>query len=340
MVGVSEDKLAAIKRWAVSDKFSDVERAVMQATDEIVGRNLVEDETFAALKSHLSDEQIMELFYVIGLWRMHGMIVRALHLEYRRRYDGAHDGSAGAARGDAGSGSGSVVAAEGVRLAMKLYDELAGLVAAFSPPAEYAEEAAFFARVLTDACKPAPRTVLELGSGGGNNAFHLKSKFEMTLVDLSPQMLAVSRALNPDCEHREGDMRTVSLGRTFDAVFVHDAIMYMTSEADLIAAMRNAYRHCRAGGVALFVPDCVRETFVGETRHGGHDGEDGRSLRYLEWTIDPDPVDTTYRTDFAIVLREIRAATRASCTTATSRDCFRAPSGCACCVKPDSSRAY
>ena len=37
--------------------------------------------------------------------------------------------------------------------------------------------------------------------------------------------------------------------------------------------MSNAYRHCRAGGVALFVPDCVRETFVAETRHGGHDGE-------------------------------------------------------------------
>jgi alkylhydroperoxidase family enzyme len=82
MVGVSEDKLAAIKSWATSDKFNDVERAVMQSTDEIVGRNLVEDETFAALKSHLSDEQIFELFYVIGLWRMHGMIVRALHLEY------------------------------------------------------------------------------------------------------------------------------------------------------------------------------------------------------------------------------------------------------------------
>src|SRR5271170_2902772 len=67
MVGVSEDKLAAIKSWATSDKFNDVERAVMQSTDEIVGRNLVEDETFAALKSHLADEQIFELFYVIGL---------------------------------------------------------------------------------------------------------------------------------------------------------------------------------------------------------------------------------------------------------------------------------
>ncbi len=82
MVGIADDKLSAIKGWTTSDKFSPVERAVMAATDELVGRNLVEDETFAALKKHLSDPQIMELFYVIGLWRMHGMIVRALHLEY------------------------------------------------------------------------------------------------------------------------------------------------------------------------------------------------------------------------------------------------------------------
>jgi SAM-dependent methyltransferase len=192
---------------------------------------------------------------------------------------------------------------------MKLYDELAEWWPLFSAPADYAEEAGFFARILSDACKPAPRTVLELGSGGGNNALHLKSKFEMTLLDLSPQMLAVSRALNPECEHRAGDMRSANLGRTFDAVFVHDAIAYMTSAVDLDAAIRTAYRHCRAGGVALFVPDCVRETFVAETKHGGHDG-DGRSLRYLMWTVDPDPADTTYRADFAILLRDHRGDTR------------------------------
>jgi SAM-dependent methyltransferase len=192
---------------------------------------------------------------------------------------------------------------------MKLYDELAEWWPLFSAPEDYAEEAAFFSHLLVDACNPAPRTVLELGSGGGNNAFYLKSKFEMTLVDLSPQMLAVSRALNPECEHREGDMRTVNLGRTFDAVFVHDAIAYMTSAADLEAAIRTAYRHCRAGYVALFVPDCVQESFVAETSHGGRDGN-GRSLRYLEWTFDPDPTDTTYRTDFAIMLRDDRGDTR------------------------------
>jgi len=82
MVGLPEDKLAAIKGWVTSDKFDPAERAVMAATDELVGRNLVEDTTFAALKRHFSDAQILELFYVIGLWRMHGMIVRALHLEY------------------------------------------------------------------------------------------------------------------------------------------------------------------------------------------------------------------------------------------------------------------
>jgi alkylhydroperoxidase family enzyme len=54
----------------------------MAATDELVGRNLIEDATFAELKRHLSDAQIMELVFVIATWRMHGMVVRALHLEY------------------------------------------------------------------------------------------------------------------------------------------------------------------------------------------------------------------------------------------------------------------
>jgi len=82
MVGVPEEKLAAIKGWTTSDLFTPVERAVMAATDEILSRNLVEDETFVSLQKHLSDPEIRELFVVIGLWRMHGLIVRALHLEY------------------------------------------------------------------------------------------------------------------------------------------------------------------------------------------------------------------------------------------------------------------
>jgi hypothetical protein len=111
------------------------------------------------------------------------------------------------------------------------------------------------------------------------------------------------RALNPECEHVQGDMRSVRLGRVFDAVFVHDAIMYMTTQDDLRAALETAYVHCRVGGAALFVPDHTRETFAPSTRHGGHDGA-RRGMRYLEWTHDPDEADTTTTTDFAYIMRE------------------------------------
>lgn len=185
----------------------------------------------------------------------------------------------------------------------RLYDELASWWPLLSAPEEYAEEAAIFERLLLGAAARPMRTLLELGSGGGNNASFLKARFAMTLVDRASGMLEVSRGLNPECEHVEGDMRTVRLGRAFDGVFVHDAICYMTSEADLRQAIETAAIHCAPGGVALFAPDYVRETFRPSTDHGGHDGPN-RSLRYLEWTWDPDPADCCYLVDLAYLLRE------------------------------------
>jgi trans-aconitate methyltransferase len=185
----------------------------------------------------------------------------------------------------------------------RFYGDLAVWWPLISPPEEYAEEAAYFATVLNSASIPVHQ-VLELGSGGGSNAFHLKARFAMTLVDLSEEMLAVSRRLNPDCAHRQGDMRTLRLGRTFDAVFVHDAVDYMVTEADLRAAVETAFVHCRAGGVAVFVPDRIRETFAEETDHGGTDGEDGRAVRFLDWSWDPNPADTWSQTEYAFLLRE------------------------------------
>jgi SAM-dependent methyltransferase len=185
----------------------------------------------------------------------------------------------------------------------RFYAELAQWWPLISPPEEYEEEAGQVALALRSARIPV-REVLELGSGGGNNAFHLKAHFSMTLADLSEGMLAVSRALNPECEHHCADMRTLRLGRDFDAVFVHDAVDYMTTEDDLRAAMRTAYAHCRPGGVAVFVPDFTVETFEPDTGHGGVDGADGRAARYLDWTWDPDRSDTLVRTDYAFLLRE------------------------------------
>lgn len=188
---------------------------------------------------------------------------------------------------------------------LKLYSDLAAWWPLMSPPSEYAEEAAFYTRQLLAAGDLPARTLLELGSGGGNNASFMKSQFAMTLVDPSPGMQAWSRELNPECEHVEGDMRTVRLGRLFDRVFIQDAICYMTTRHDLRQAIETAFVHCRPGGAVLLAPDHVRENFhPPETEHGGEDGKAARSMRWVAWVTDPDPTDSTYLVDYAYLLRE------------------------------------
>jgi SAM-dependent methyltransferase len=186
---------------------------------------------------------------------------------------------------------------------LKLYSELAGWWHLLSPPSDYAEEAASYIQAIESLTQRDVRDVLELGSGGGNNASYFTERYAMTLSDLSEDMLAESRKLNPEAEHIHGDMRTLDLGRDFDAVLVHDAIMYMLTEEDLAAAIGTAAAHLRPGGVALFVPDDTAETYEPRTSFGGHD-EEGRAVRYLMWQHPLPSGATETSVTFAIVMRE------------------------------------
>jgi SAM-dependent methyltransferase len=192
----------------------------------------------------------------------------------------------------------------------RLYTDLADWFHLITAPEGYAEEADFYFRTIAGASSSPPQSLLELGSGGGNNAFHYKHRVPtVTLTDLSADMLRISKRINPECEHVQGDMRMLRLGRTFDAVFVHDAVCYLTTLDDLHQAMQTAFVHCRPGAVTLFAPDELRENFAAGTDHGGHDGE-GRAARYLEWTYDPDASDSTYLVDYAYLLHRDGEPTR------------------------------
>lgn len=182
----------------------------------------------------------------------------------------------------------------------KLYTELAGWWQLVSPTEDYADEAAFFGMLLR---AENARTLLELGSGGGNVAWFLKKGFTPTLTDISGEMLMESKKQNPELEHIEGDMRALRLGRTFDAVLIHDAIMYMTGEEDLRAALVTAHEHCKPGGVVVIAPDWVAETFRPRTTHEGVDAGD-RGVRYLEWVWDADPNDNNVNYEFILALKE------------------------------------
>ena len=84
--GLSDAQVDAIPGWqtAAADLFSPLERAVLAYTDALVlegGR--VPEATFAALRAGgLSDEQILELTYIVCTYEMHATMCRALRLEY------------------------------------------------------------------------------------------------------------------------------------------------------------------------------------------------------------------------------------------------------------------
>jgi hypothetical protein len=186
---------------------------------------------------------------------------------------------------------------------MLLYGELTPWYRLLDPVADHADEAAAYAAALACGGAAPGGTLLELGAGAGGNAFFMKQQYRCTLTDISPQMQALSRELNPECEHLPGDMRALRLGRTFDGVMVHDAIAYMTTRADLAAVAATAFVHTRPGGAAVFAPDYVRESFRESSQlHSGDDG--GRSLRCIEWVWDPDATDDTYAAEYSLLLRE------------------------------------
>lgn len=87
-LGFSEEKIEAIKAWEVSDLFDEVERAVLAYTDYLVmSQGRVPDAVMAALKSHLSDPEILELTYITMMYSMHAVITRALRMEFDDRDD-------------------------------------------------------------------------------------------------------------------------------------------------------------------------------------------------------------------------------------------------------------
>ena len=170
------------------------------------------------------------------------------------------------------------------------------------PADDHADEAAAIDRLLRAAVVGPAATLLELGAGAGNNACHLAARWALTLSDLSPLMLARSAAQNPSAEHVVGDMRTLRLGRTFDAVLVHDAIVYMRTRDDLRAALTTVHAHLRVGGAALLLPDALADTY--EPGCDLVEVDDGaRALRGVIWSHAPRAGAETIDVDYGLLVR-------------------------------------
>jgi len=186
----------------------------------------------------------------------------------------------------------------------RMYHDLAPWWPLISPPEDYAAVAEILRSAFRDSLRPGRHSLLDLGVGGGNHLSHLTSDFDAVGVDLSDEMLAHSRELNPTVEHHVGDMRSIRLDRKFDAVLIHDAVTCMCTEADLRAAFATAGAHLKPGGVLVMCPDWFRETFPDEfVSHKTHRRGD-TSLTYIEYVHDPDPTDTMVEMIMFFMIRE------------------------------------
>jgi SAM-dependent methyltransferase len=187
--------------------------------------------------------------------------------------------------------------------ARRLYGDLAWTWPIISPKERYVEESEEFVELVRRNSGVEAKTLLNLGCGGGNNDWTLKRHFALTGIDVSEEMLRLARDLNPEVEYREGDMRTLRLGRTFDAVVTFDSIDYMTTEADLRAAFETAWVHLKPGGVFVTYVEAEKSRFR-QNRTSVLQGSLGDvEVTFVENDYDPDPTDTSFESTFVFLIR-------------------------------------
>jgi SAM-dependent methyltransferase len=186
-----------------------------------------------------------------------------------------------------------------------LYTDLAWLWPMWGDAAtEYADYCQHVTGLLRQRAPRPVTTLLDIGCGGGKNILNLKREFKVTGLDLSPAMLEQAKELNPDCTLIQGDMRTFSLGRTFDAVLMDDAISHMSCRTDFAAALRTAHAHVNPGGVLIATPDVTTETFQQNKTTTTPASRDGLDVVFVENVYDPDPADEQYETTILYLIRD------------------------------------
>lgn len=80
-LGISEDRIQAVKGKLPHDLFSDAENAALLFTDEQVAQVKVSDTTFNATHTHLTDPQIVELTIIVGTYLMVCRFLETLEIE-------------------------------------------------------------------------------------------------------------------------------------------------------------------------------------------------------------------------------------------------------------------
>ena len=122
---------------------------------------------------------------------------------------------------------------------------------------DYPAESEALHAIIQEA-SPGARTLLDVACGTGAHLECLARWYEVEGVDLSPEMLEVARARLRDVPLHVADMRSLDMGRRFDAVTcLFSAIGYVTDPSAMRSTIQRLADHVAPGGV-LIVDGWVR----------------------------------------------------------------------------------
>ena len=104
------------------------------------------------------------------------------------------------------------------------------------------------------------QSILDLGCGTGNHSIPLARRgYEVHGVDLSENMLthAVQKSQSETLKHppvfSQADIRSVDLGKQFDAVLMMFAVLgYQLTNEDVLASLYTVRKHLKPGGLFIF----------------------------------------------------------------------------------------
>ena len=143
---------------------------------------------------------------------------------------------------------------------------------------DYSAESARIAELIR-AHNPDARTLLDVACGTGKHLEHLQTQFECAGVDLDEGLLEVARERVPGVPLEAADMRTLELGRRFDAITcLFSAIGFVGSPDGLAAAARAFAAHLEPGGVLLVEPWLTPERWRPNTPHVLSASDEGIAL--------------------------------------------------------------
>jgi alkylhydroperoxidase family enzyme len=79
--GLGSDEIERIAEGPDAGGWSTLERALLEAVDELVGDALVADETWAVLAGELDEQQLMDLVFTVGAYDLLAMAFRSFGVE-------------------------------------------------------------------------------------------------------------------------------------------------------------------------------------------------------------------------------------------------------------------